>query len=76
MKKLIITEEEKNSILNKYFHKKVLNEQKQFLAKLFGSSVDDIFKNFGDDAVKGLDDIFAKVFTKPGNLVLKSGEQF
>lgn len=76
MKKLIITEEEKNSIINKYYHKKVLNEQKQFLTKLFGSSVDDIFKNFGDDAVKGLDDIFSKVFTKPGNLVMKSGEQF
>ena len=63
MSKLVITEEEKKSILNKYFQDRVLNEQKQFLAKLFGSSVDDIFKNFGDDVVKTMDDLFAKVFT-------------
>ena len=76
MSKLVITEEEKKSILNKYFQDRVLNEQKEFLAKLFGSSVDDIFKNFGDDAVKTMDDLFAKVFTKPGNMVTKGTQQF
>lgn len=76
MSKLVITEEEKKSILNKYFQDRVLNEQKQFLAKLFGSSVDDIFKNFGDDVVKTMDDLFAKVFTKQGNLITKGSEQF
>ena len=67
MSKLIITEEEKKLILNKYVQNPLLNEQKQILAKLFGSSVDDIFKGFGDDAIKSLDDLFAKVFTKSGN---------
>lgn len=76
MSKLVITEEEKKSILKKYFQDRVLNEQKQFLAKLFGSSVDDIFKNFGDDVVKTMDDLFAKVFTKQGNLITKGSEQF
>jgi hypothetical protein len=77
MSKLIITEEEKKLILNKYVQNSLLNEQKQFLAKLFGSSVDDIFKGFGDDAIKTLDDLFAKVFTKSGvNLITRGAEQF
>ena len=76
MSKLIITEEEKKLILNKYVQNPLLNEQKQFLAKLFGSSVDDIFKGFGDDAIKSLDDLFAKVFTKSGNLINRGTQQF
>jgi hypothetical protein len=76
MSKLIITEEEKKLILNKYAQNPLLNEQKQFLAKLFGSSVDDIFKGFGDDAIKSLDDLFAKVFTKSGNLISRGTQQF
>lgn len=76
MKKLIITEEEKKLILEKYFQKSLLIEQKQFLTKLFGAGTDDIFKTVGDDAVKTLDDLFAKVFTKPQNLILKAGQSY
>lgn len=76
MKKLIITEEEKKLILEKYFQKSLLIEQKQYLTKLFGAGTDDIFKTVGDDAVKTLDDLFAKVFTKPENLILKFGQSY
>jgi len=71
-----ISQEEKNRILEMHSPKKIISEQKKFLAKLFGGSVDDIFKMFSDDAVKSMDDVFAKIFTKPINLVQKGSQQF
>jgi hypothetical protein len=47
----------------------VISEQRQYLSRLFGNSVDDIIKMFGDDAAKSLDDVFAKLYSKQGNLV-------
>jgi len=63
-KKIILTESDLIKIVNK-----VLSEQNQYLSRLFGNSVDDIIKMFGDDAAKSLDDVFAKLYSKPGNLV-------
>jgi len=71
-----ISQEEKNRILEMHSPKKIISEQKQFLAKLCGGSVDDIFKMFSDDVVKNMDDVFARVFTKPINLVQKGSQQF
>jgi hypothetical protein len=56
--------------------RKVISEQKQHLAKLFGGNVDDIIKSYGDDVAKSLDDVLGKVFSKPGNIVTKGGEQY
>ena len=72
----IITERQYGFLMGINNPQKTLNEQKQWLGKLFGTSVDDVFKGFGDDAVKSLDDLFAKVFTKPGNIVTKGTSKF
>jgi hypothetical protein len=71
MKNFIITEDEKKSILGKYYSKQIINEQK-FLAKFFTGTADDIVKNFGDDVAKSLDDVFAKVYSHSGNIVSKA----
>jgi len=63
-KKIILTESDLIKVVNK-----VLSEQKQFLSKLFGGSVDDIIKYFGDDASKSLDDVFAKLYSNSKNIV-------
>lgn len=76
MKKLIVTEEEKKIILEKHFPKKFLNEQKKYLTRLFGNSVDDLFKMFPDEAVKSLDDIVGKVLNNSRNYASKSGKIF
>jgi len=69
MKKIILSEDEKKLILEKYYPKELVNEQK-FLSKLFGSSVDDIFRGFGDDAIRNLDDVFRLLYREgSGNLV-------
>jgi hypothetical protein len=76
MSKLIITEQEKNLILSKYYPNQFLNEQKQFLSKLFGTSVDDIIKGLGDVGSKSLDDLFGKVLSKPTNIAIRQGNTF
>jgi hypothetical protein len=76
MKRIIVTEEEKKSILNLYHSKKIISEQSRFIARLLGSTADDIMKNFGDDAVRSMDDVFSKIFSNPQNIVSKNGTQF
>jgi hypothetical protein len=67
MKKVIkLTESDLTKIV-----KQVLTENKQWLAKFFGSTADDLVKNYGDDAAKSLDDVFSKVFNR-GNLISSS----
>lgn len=76
MKKFVITEQEKHRILEKYISKKIIVEQKGYLAKIFGGSVDDLFKMFADDVVKSLDDVFAKILTRPANYSSEAGQLF
>ena len=71
MKNFIITEDEKKYILGKYYPKQTISEQK-FLAKFFAGTADDIVKNFGDNAAKSLDDVFAKVYSHSGNIIYKA----
>lgn len=76
MKKLIITEEEKNNIISKYYPNSILNEQSQFLRKLFGTSADDIFKHFTDDAVKNVEMVLSRAISNPRNFVVKGNQKF
>ena len=63
-KKIILSESDLVKLV-----RNVISEQRQYLSRLFGNSVDDIIKMFGDDAAKSLDDVFAKLYSKQGNLV-------
>jgi hypothetical protein len=74
MKKLIITEEEKKLIINKYYSGLEINEQK-VLKNLFSKTFNGIFKNFSDDAVKSFDDLFIKAI-KPGNTIEQKGKLY
>lgn len=71
MKKVVrLTESDLTRIV-----KRVLNEQTKWLSSIFGKSVDDIVKNYGDNSVKTLDDVFGKLFNK-GNMITKQGKYF
>jgi len=74
MKKLIITEEEKKLIINKYYSDLEINEQK-VLKNLFSKTFDDIFKYFSDDAVKSFDDLFIKAFNQK-NMIEQGGKLY
>ena len=74
MKKFILTEDDKNYILGLYNSKVILSEGG--LSKFFGGTVDDIIRNYGDDAVRTLDDVFAKIYSKAGNIVSKAEGTF
>jgi hypothetical protein len=63
-KKIILSESDLVKLV-----RNIISEQRQYLSRLFGNSVDDIIKMFGDDAAKSLDDVFAKLYSKQGNLV-------
>ncbi len=74
MRKFILTEYDKNYILGLYNSKVILSEGG--LSKFFGGTVDDIIRNYGDDAVKSLDDLFVKIYSRAGNIVSKSEGTF
>jgi len=74
MRKFILTEDDKNYILGLYNSKVILSEGG--LSKFFGGTVDDIIKNYGDDAVRTLDDVFAKIYSKASNIVSKAEGTF
>jgi len=74
MRKFILTEDDKNYILGLYNSKVILSEGG--LSKFFGGTVDDIIKNYGDDAVRTLDDVFAKIYSKASNIVSKAEGAF
>ena len=74
MRKFILTEDDKNYILGLYNSKVILSEGG--LSKFFGGTVDDIIRNYGDDAVKSLDDLFVKIYSRAGNIVSKSEGTF
>ena len=74
MRKFILTEDDKNYILGLYNSKVILSEGG--LSKFFGGTVDDIIRNYGDDAVRTLDDAFAKIYSKAGNIVSKAEGTF
>lgn len=71
MKKLIITEDEKKQILEKYSEVPIL-----FLKKIFGKFVNNIVKNFSDDAIKNLDTLMKKVFSNEMNFFEKEGRLY
>ena len=68
MKKFILTEDDKKHILGLYNSKIILSEQ-SWLSKFFGGTVDDIVRNYGDDAARTLDDVFAKIYSKSSNII-------
>lgn len=77
MKKLIVTEQEKKEIIEKYYSSSKLNEgiKPQTLGKLFSNLYDDIFRNFTDDAIIGFDKLFAGVINRT-NAVEQGGKLF
>ena len=74
MKRLVITQEEKKLILEKYHPKGLIYENK-ILKQLFGKVYDDIFRNFSDDVIRGFDDIFIKAFNQK-NMMEQGGKLF
>lgn len=76
MKKLVISKEERNRILEMHSPKKILSEQPKALSRFFGGNVDDLFKMFSDDAVKSLDDVFAKIISNPKNIYVRGSEYY
>jgi hypothetical protein len=55
--------------------KLILSEQGG-LSKFFGGTVDDIIRNYGDDAARTLDDVFAKIYSKSSNIISKAEGTF
>ena len=76
MKNFAISKEEKNRILEMHSPKKILSEQLQNLRRFFGGNIDDLFKMFSDDAVKSLDDVFAKIISNPKNISVRGSEYY
>jgi hypothetical protein len=80
MSRIIITEEEKNSILGKYYSNQQLDEQKgnwvQKLMNFFSkNTADDLARNFGDDALNALNNVFAKALGNPKNFTVAGGKK-
>lgn len=79
MKNFIITEEEKNRIRGLYEqslkNKELMNEQK-WLKNLFGTSVDDLIRMFGDDAVRSFETVLSKALQNSKNFVAKAGQNY
>lgn len=55
--------------------KKLMNEQK-WLKNLFGTSVDDLVRLFGDDAVKTFEMVLSKALQNSKNFVAKNGVNY
>jgi|688.fasta_scaffold372480_2 hypothetical protein len=55
--------------------KKLMNEQK-WLKNLFGTSVDDLVRLFGDDAVKSFEMVLSKALQNSKNFVAKAGQNY
>jgi hypothetical protein len=55
--------------------KLILSEQGG-LSKFFGGTVDDIIRNYGDDAARTLDDVFVKIYSKSSNIISKAEGTF
>lgn len=72
MKNFIVSEKEREIILEKYYGKSLMMEQPKWLSRLFASEADDVVRVLEKDAVTSLDDLFGKVFTRPGNLVART----
>lgn len=53
----------------------ILSEQGG-LSKFFGGTIDDIIRNYGDDAARTLDDVFAKIYSKSSNIISKAEGTF
>jgi len=55
--------------------KKLMNEQK-WLKNLFGTSVDDLVRLFGDDAVKSFEMVLSKALQNSKNFVARAGQNY
>ena len=79
MKKFVITEEEKNRIRGLYEqslkNKELMNEQK-WLKNLFGASVDDLVRMFGDDAVRSFETVLSKALQNRNVFVATAGKNY
>jgi hypothetical protein len=74
MKKIVkITESDLVKIIKKYVKEKSIISEQNFLSKLIGSSYDDLFRTFGDDAVKDIEITIQRAVAKPGNYFVKNG---
>lgn len=77
MSQLLITEEEKKSILDKYYPSQKLNEQWwKTLGKFVTGEVDDFARVFGKDAASKMDDLFFNAFRNTKNFVVQNGKNF
>lgn len=75
MRKFILTEDDKNYILSLYNSKVILSEGGG-LARFFGRGADYIIRYYSDDAVRTLDNLFAKIYSNASNIVSKAEGMF
>jgi hypothetical protein len=74
--KFLISEEEKNEIRKLHNLQEDILMEQAWLKKLIGTSVDDLVKLFGDDAVKTFETLLSKSLQNPINFVSRNGMNF
>jgi hypothetical protein len=74
MKKIIkLTESDLVKIVKKCIKEQSTINEQAWLRKLLGTSVDDLLKTFGDDAVKNIEVTLQRALSKPINFIAKNG---
>ena len=82
MSKIIrLTESDLNKIVRRVIKEQSLKENKlmteqKWLKNLFGTSVDDLIRAFGDDAVKSFETVLSKALQNSRNFVAKNGQNY
>jgi hypothetical protein len=82
MSKIIrLTESDLNKIVRRVIKEQSLKENKlmteqKWLKNLFGTSVDDLIRLFGDDAVKSFETVLSKALQNSKNFVAKGGQNY
>jgi len=82
MKKIIrLTESDLTRIVRRVIKEQSLNDKKlmseqKWLKNLFGTSVDDLVKLFGDDAVKSFEMVLSKALQNNKNFVVRAGQNY
>lgn len=82
MSKIIrLTESDLNKIVRRVIKEQSLKENKlmteqKWLKNLFGTSVDDLIRLFGDDAVKSFETVLSKALQNSRNFVAKNGQNY
>ena len=82
MRKIVrLTESELISLVKGIIYEQSLNDKKlmseqKWLKNLFGTTVDDLIKLFGDDAVKSFEMVLSKALQNSKNFVARAGQNY